>query len=370
MRSLGLMVLVWSLAAPHAALAKKKKGDDERPTQVLQLPKDPPVAIVAETSRLQFHVTPLSAKGLLSAQVREALKALPRITGGATIVKLRAFVAGSGDMRRVQAIVSETFTEHHWPLPVLSVVQVGGLPLEGAQVVLEAASIAKRDLNPHGLIFLAGQQVTGPGPLDPVAPLAEKSLAGLRTAVTAGGATPGDVLRGTCFLSSLDDLAKVRAHVAASFPAAAWNFVQIQRAPARAIVECEAVARGQAQSGEALEFLNPEGLAKSPNYSQLARVSAPRIALTGTQVAFGIQDADAKLAFSRLEKELGQVGASLKNAAMSSVYPLSEASANLVRKVRFEYLDQARPPASTMLLFEGLPSMDASFALDVVAVAR
>ena len=55
---------------------------------------------------------------------------------------------------------------------------------------------------------------------------------------------------------------------------------------------------------------------------------------------------------------------------MTSVYPLSEASANLVRKVRFEYLDQARPPASTMLLFEGLPSMDASFAVDVVAVVR
>jgi enamine deaminase RidA (YjgF/YER057c/UK114 family) len=370
MRMLGLMVMVWTLAAPHAALAKKKKSDEERPTQVLQLPKDPPIAIVAETSRLVFHVTPLSAKGLLSAQVRETLKALPRITGGATIVKLRAFVAGSGDLRRVQAIVSETFAEHHWPLPVLSVVQVGGLPLEGAQVVFESISMAKKEVNPSGLIFLAGQQVTGPGPLDPVAPLAEKSLAGLHTAVAAAGADAGDVLRGTCFLSSLGDLAKVRAQVAANFPAAAWNFVQIQRAPARAIVECEAVARGRAAGGTPLEFLNPEGLTKSPNYSQLARVTAPRIALTGTQVAFGIQEADAKLAFSRLEKELAQVGASLKYTAMSSVYPLSEASANLVRKVRFEYLDQTRPPASTMLLFEGLPSMDASFAVDVVAVVK
>jgi enamine deaminase RidA (YjgF/YER057c/UK114 family) len=369
MRTLGLTVLVWSLAAPHAALAKKKKSAEDPTTQVLQLPKDPPLAIVVETPRLVFHVTPLSAKGLLSAQVREALKALPRITGGATVVKLRAFVAGSGDLRRVQAIVSETFTVHRWPLPVLSVVQVGGLPLEGAQVVFESISMAKKEVNPRGLVFLAGQQVTSPGPLDPVAPLAEKSLAGLRTAVTAAGAGPGDVLRGTCFLSSLEGLAKVRDRVAFNFPAAVWNFVQIQRAPARAIVECEAVARGKV-GGEALEFLNPEGLAKSPNYSQLARVTAPRIALTGTQVAFGIQDADAKLAFSRLEKELVQVGASLKNAAMSSVYPLSEASANQVRKVRFEFMDQARPPASTMLLFEGLPSMDASFAVDVVAVVR
>jgi enamine deaminase RidA (YjgF/YER057c/UK114 family) len=370
MRTLGLMVLVWSLAAPHVALSKKKKkGDEEPATQVLQLPKEPPLAIVAETSRLVFHVTPLSAKGLLSAQVREALKALPRITGGATVVKLRAFVAGSGDLRRVQSIVSETFTVRRWPLPVLSVVQVGGLPLEGAQVVFESISMAKKEVNPHGLVFLAGQQATGPAPLDPVAPLAEKSLAGLRTAVTASGAAPGDVLRGTCFLTSLDGLAKVRELVVANFPAAAWNFVQIQRAPARAIVECEAVARSHV-GGEALEFLNPEGLAKSPNYSQLARVTAPRIALTGTQVAFGIQETDAKLAFSRLEKELVQVGASLKNAAMSSVYPLSESSANQVRKVRFEFMDQARPPASTMLLFEGLPSMDASFAVDVVAVVR
>ena len=92
-------------------------------------------------------------------------------------------------------------------------------PLEGAQVVFEATALAKKEVSPHGLIFLAGQQVTSPGPLDPVGPLAEKSLAGLRTAVLAGGAGPGDVLRGTCFLSSLDGLAKIREGVAVNFPA-------------------------------------------------------------------------------------------------------------------------------------------------------
>jgi len=39
-----------------------------------------------------------------------------------------------------------------------------------------------------------------------------------------------------------------------------------------------------------------------------------------------------------------------------------------VRKIRFEYYDPARPPASTLLPFEGLPSMDASFAVDAIAV--
>ena len=132
-----VVLIAISLAAClcQGAKKKKKKGEEAEITQTLVIPKDPPAAVSAETSRLQFHITPLSAKGLLSQQVRDALKALGRTTGGNAIVHLRAFVAGSGDLRRVQAIVSETFTEKHLNLPALTVVQAGGLPLEGAQVV-------------------------------------------------------------------------------------------------------------------------------------------------------------------------------------------------------------------------------------------
>jgi enamine deaminase RidA (YjgF/YER057c/UK114 family) len=40
----------------------------------------------------------------------------------------------------------------------------------------------------------------------------------------------------------------------------------------------------------------------------------------------------------------------------------------LIRKVRPEFYDQEHPPASTMLPFEGLPSLDAGFAVDVIAI--
>jgi len=365
MRTIGVLVLC-ALAAHAGPFEKKKKSDDV--TQVLQLPKDPPSAVVAETARLSFYVTPLSSKGLLSPQVRDALKALQRSVGSATVMKLRAFVAGSGDVRRVQAIVSETFTDRHQPLPALSVVQVGGLPLEGAQVVLEATSVGKKDVNPNGLVFIAGQQASMPNPMQPILPLAEKALAGLRTAVLGAGSQPKDVLRGTCFLSSLDGFAKVRELVDSEYHGAAWSFVQTQRAPLNAMVECEAVARSRVKIDKPIEFLNPDGLAKSPNYSQIALVGAPRVAITGTQVAFGSQDADVRLAFGRLEKELGGVGASIKEIAWSSIYPLSNAMADEVRKIRFEYYDAARPPASTLVPFEGLPSLDASFAVDAIAV--
>ena len=66
--------------------------------------------------------------------------------------------------------------------------------------------------------------------------------------------------------------------------------MQTQRAPVHSVVECEAVARARVKIEKPVEFLNPDGLTKSPNYSQIALVGAPRIAITGTQVAFGFQD--------------------------------------------------------------------------------
>jgi|SRR5579863_7107086 len=368
MKIIGVLALC-ALALLAGPFDKKKKKTDEDVTQVLQLPKDPPSAVVAETARLVYHVSSLSSRGLLSQQVRDALKALHRSVGNATIVKLRAFVAGSGDMRRVQAIVSETFTERHLALPSLSVIQVGGLPMEGAQVVIESTSAAKKDVNPNGLVFISGQAASLDRPLEPLGPLAEKVAGSLRAAVRGMGGQPDDVLRGTCFLSSLDGLTGVRHLFESEYTDAVWDFVQLQRAPAHSVVECEAVARSRVKITKPVEFVNPDGLSKSPNYSQIALVGAPRVALTGTQVAFGFQDSDVRLAFGRLEKELAGVGASIKDVVWSSIYPLSMSIENQVRKIRFEYYDKERPPASTMQPFEGLPSMDASFAVDAIAVA-
>src|SRR5580658_4410705 len=135
--------------------AKKKNPDDT--TQTLDLPKDPPMVAVGEPRRLVFHVSPLSAKGLLSQQTREALKAILKANGGAPVVHIRAFVAGSGDLRRVPQIVSEVFTEKKMQLPSVSVVQAGALPVENAQIVIEAVSNVKRDVNPDGLMFVEAQ---------------------------------------------------------------------------------------------------------------------------------------------------------------------------------------------------------------------
>jgi enamine deaminase RidA (YjgF/YER057c/UK114 family) len=335
---------------------KQKKKKDADATQTLPPPKELPSAVTADTDRLAFGVSPLIGKGLLSQQTREALKALLRTNHG-TIVKLRAFVAGSGDLRRVGELVGETFTEKHMALPVLSVVQVGALPMEGAQVVLESVEVDKRVVNPHGVAFLAGQNA------DSVA----QSLARLKIALRGGGMESEDALRVTCFVSSLEEQRDTHQLMTAAFPGAVLNYVQMQREPVMPAAECEAVARLRGAISGLVTFLNPPDLDKSPNYSQLALVKSPKLVITGTQLAFGSQEGDIKLAFDRLQRVLSSSNARFDQVVMSHTYVTSTAIIPRVRTVRAGYYNSAMPPASTLLPFEGLPSLDASFGVDVIA---
>jgi enamine deaminase RidA (YjgF/YER057c/UK114 family) len=371
MRVRGLCRGVVTLALTGGLLAlpgEQKRKNKEVETQTLQLPRDLPASVAAPTHRLVFRVAPLSAKGLLSTQVRDGLHALLRQANGETVLKIRAFVAGSGDLRRVRDLVSEVFTDRKQPLPALSLIRAGGLPLEGAQVALEAISAARKEVDPFGLAWISAQVETSDNPLDPAAPLAARSLARLGEAVTAVGAGPADVLRVTCFLSRLDGADGLRAAIAGRYPHAAMDLVETQRMPAEAIAACEAIARLRSDPGVPIRLLNPKGLPGEAGQSQIALVNSAELILTGTQASFGYQEADSRLAFERLLKELQQAGGSAADVAFVHYYPLSGSIARQVRKLRPGFFQSNPPPAGSVVTFEGLPSMDAGFALEAVAV--
>jgi enamine deaminase RidA (YjgF/YER057c/UK114 family) len=321
--------------------SKKKKNDE---TQTLALPPGLPSVVSAETGRLAFHVTPLSAKGLLSQQTREALKNLLHSSHG-TIVHLRAFVAGSGDLRRVGEIAGEMFFEKRVPFPSLTVALVGALPLEGAQVVIEATEMDRKIVNPSGVAFLAAQP----------APSVAESLGKLKSLLAAAGMQPSDTLLVTCFVSSLDDQRDTQSAMAASFPGAALDYVQMQRAPVTPAASCEARARMQSAVS------NPAGFTAD---SHGALISSPEIVISGTQLAFGAQDSDLKLAFERLAKELAAKNAGFDRVVLSHLYLTSGALAD-----RVTALESARSVGPrTVLPVEALPSLDAPFGIDVIAV--
>ena len=368
--------LAWSLAAQPFPTKKeqtakqKQKEQKEEITQTLATLPDPPSTMVVETGRLVFHLAPLSGKGLLSKQVDEALKAINKQAKGAAIVKLRAFVAGTGDMRRVTAIAVEDFTKKRKALPIISVVRIGLLPLNGAQVVLEGVSVSKKVVNPNGLVFISGQAAREPA--DPSAPklqlagVAGKSVDMLRAALAIHGLAPADALRLTCFNSSLDDNDAVRQQIAGAFPAAVLNIVQVQRVAADRMVECEAVARLKAKPAQPVRIDNPT----NATFARSAVVASDRILLSSVQMAFGAEDADVRLAFTRLRTTLTAANTSLDKVFYLTAYPTTAKMLDRFRALRFEFLDRAKAPASTNLAFEGLPSLDASLGMEVIATLQ
>jgi enamine deaminase RidA (YjgF/YER057c/UK114 family) len=233
---------------------------------------------------------------------------------------------------------------------------------------MEATGVARKQVNPHGLAFLSAESAASKDYTGRMAPLVEKSVEQLGSSLRAAGLDGKDVLRVTCFLSSMEDVREARRIVASEFPRAALNFVQPQRAPSHAAAACEAVARLRAPAGEPLRMLNAGEERQPPFFSRVALVGAARVALTGSQLAFGYEDNDARLAFQRLGKTLEQVGSSPARAAVTSIYPLSGSIGEQVRRIGQEFFDKAKPPAGTLVSIEGLPSLDASFAVDVLAV--
>jgi enamine deaminase RidA (YjgF/YER057c/UK114 family) len=329
---------------------RKKTPEKEPVTQTLPLLKDPPAAVVAESGRLTFHVSPLSDKGLLTQQTHDALKALMQANHGAALVKLRAFVAGTGDMRRIQSIVSETFAEKKQPLPALTTIQVGALDLVGAQVAMEGVSVVEKDKktpNPNGLALFSGQRAGN----------AAKALEQLQAAAQSARVAPEDMLRVTCFLSEIEQSRAARTAASRAFPAAAANFMQALRVATDSTAVCEGVGRRS----------NSDPVASGAAF---AVVGASKLVLSGSQMAFRDQETDLHLAFDRLGKALESLGTGYKDVVYWNLYPLTPAIETKVRALQLQFVSPESGPAGTSLLFEGLPSIDSSVAIEVIAAVR
>jgi enamine deaminase RidA (YjgF/YER057c/UK114 family) len=255
---------------------------------------------------------------MLSQQVEDAIKAIDKANGSATILKLRAFVAGTGDLRRVQSIVNEFFAQRKWPLPVVSTVQAGGFPLEGAQVVLEAISEDKKVVNPSGLMFVPA--VNGPS-----GETAINALAG------AMGSSASNALQVTCFADSMPEAEAARKAAVTTFPKAAAVYLQTTRYTMGSHVSCEGIA----QNGP---------------------VRSTKLLFAAPQLGFGD---DANDVIGRLDHELEPLGVSRAKSVLVDIYATSLAAAKATKAL-------ADPAPATAVFIEGLPALDATMAIEAV----
>jgi hypothetical protein len=102
----------------------------------------------------------------------------------------------------------------------------------------------------------------------------------------------------------------------------------------------------------------------------MALVNAPKLVLTATQLVFRDQDADFRLAYQRLAKTMLPLGAGFKDVFWIGTYALTRPNADKLENIEWEFLDRALPPVRAALQIEGLPSIDATAAVELMAVVR
>jgi len=328
-----------------------RKYQEPKP-QVLPLPPELPMAVTADTATLDFHISPLLHVGGLSSQIRQSLNNLISDTRGETIVKLRAFVAGTGDARRVQSEAVTIFSDHKLPLPVLSIIQVGALAGDAAQIVIEAVVSTRKTLNPAGLAFITGQY--GRNFAD--------ALDHLKTSAALAHVSPDRMLTATCFTSALNDYTARRASVQADFPKAEINIMQALRDPVTDATMCESIGQ--------LTDPPPTELVRLDN-AHATLVNAKHLVFTGLQLCFGSFLDDAQEANDRLRRAANGAGGNLANETFANAaiqidaFSLTPAAGSALRKTT------SFPPSTfTVLSVEGLTAIDATAGIDAVLAVQ
>ncbi len=351
MRQLILLLavtLVFAISLRLPAQNAAKRYQEPKP-QVLPLPAELPMALTTETQTLDFHISPLLRSGGLSAQIRQSLSNLIADTHGETIVKLRAFVSGTGDARRVQTEAVNIFTDHKLPLPVLSIIQVGGLASDAAQVVIEATVSTHKTVNPDGLAFITGQFGRN----------FNDSVEHLKSAVSDAHIQPDHLLTATCFTSLISDYSSERGALLAAFPKAQIDIVQALRDPATDITVCEAIGQ--------MTDAPKDGALIRIDKSHVTLVAAKHLVFTGLQLCFGSFLDDAKEANDRLHRAANGAGSNISNeefandAVQIDAFSLTPAAGSALRK-------KTSFPGSafTVLPVEGLTAIDATAGIDAV----
>jgi hypothetical protein len=67
---------------------------------------------------------------------------------------------------------------------------------------------------------------------------------------------------------------------------------------------------------------------------------------------------------------MAPLGATFKDVFWAGNYALTRPNASKLENIQWEFFDRAHPPPGTALQIEGLPSTDATAAIELMAISR
>jgi enamine deaminase RidA (YjgF/YER057c/UK114 family) len=123
-------------------------------------------------------------------------------------------------------------------------------------------------------------------------------------------------------------------------------------------------------------FASPDGLSTPPGYSHVVSIPSGRLVWTsgqiavdadGNVVAAGDWEGQARAVFQNVTTALDAAGAGWSDVVKLTFFVVDVAELATIRAVRDEFVDQGRPPTSTLVQVAGLARPD--LLLEVEAVA-
>jgi enamine deaminase RidA (YjgF/YER057c/UK114 family) len=124
-------------------------------------------------------------------------------------------------------------------------------------------------------------------------------------------------------------------------------------------------------------FINPEAIHRPTGYTHVVQVTAGRPVYIAGQVAFdqtgalvgpGDIRAQARQVFENLRAALASVGAGFDQVVKLNLYLVDAGQLPAVREVRDQYVNTARPPASTAVEVRRLVLDDLLIEVEAVAI--
>lgn len=123
-------------------------------------------------------------------------------------------------------------------------------------------------------------------------------------------------------------------------------------------------------------FRAPDGLAPGPGYSHAVTgrgrwvATAGQVALDDADQLVGAGDfeAQARQVFANLSRALAAAGASFADVVKLNYYVTDISQLPVVRAIRDEYVDTARPPASTAVQVSALAMPDLVIEIEAYAI--
>ncbi len=357
------LLMLFALCVMGAMAQKPPK--EEKP-QVLAAIPDAPNAVTITSSHFGLLAVPPEDRGLLSKQVEESLKNLRKSLRKRRLARITAWVGGAGDVRRVSSSIREQLSEWRMPIPAITVVRVGALPDNASRVAFDVEVEEERPVNPHGLIFLAGERTLSREFRLNLKPDFESVLATLEQRLNAEGAAPAAVISARCFVSLSDDLAGLDRALRQRYPSAQARVMQALRSTPDSFVNCKLVARAAVSSPAALEPKIETLVEGEQPVTTLVKVNTPRLVLTSAQLCFRATDADLALGFERLENTLEEQGTKLSNAVQLSILAQSPELGIRAEQQGRRFLNTRYDPAIFRQTIEALPALDSTISLDAI----